>query len=83
MAHARGGHEVEHALQEPHAGAQDGDEAKLLAVDHRRVHRAQRRFEASEDERQVPCGLVGEQRAEFACELPEFGDRRFLTSHQR
>src|SRR3712207_8642857 len=46
MADAGRGHEVEHALQDAVARAQDRDEAELLAGQDRRLHRLQRRFDA-------------------------------------
>jgi len=47
MGDARGGHQVQHAIQKPIAGAQDGGEDQLLALDDRRGHRAHRAFRAS------------------------------------
>ena len=71
MADARARHQVEHALHQPVAGAQDRDEAQLLALDGRRVIVRQRRFDGFEGQRQVACHLVAQQQRNLAQQLAE------------
>ena len=71
MADPGRGHQVQHAVQQAVAGAQDGDEAELLAGDGLALRRLQRRLDAHRLQRQVARGLVGHQQAELARQAAE------------
>ncbi len=63
MSHPGGRHEIEQSFQQPGAGAQDGDEAELLARQQGRHHRLQRGFDRHHLQRQIPHDLIAQQQA--------------------
>jgi type I restriction enzyme M protein len=62
VAHARAGHHVEHAVEKTIAGAQDGHQHQLFAVNHLAGHGLQRGLDLDVLQRHVACDLVGHQR---------------------
>ena len=82
MADARRGHQVQHAVENAVAGAQDGDEAELLAGELRRQHGLERRVGRDAGERQVAGDLVGEQQADLADEMAELRGGRVPVAQQ-
>src|SRR3569833_2792993 len=58
---AGGGHEIQHAVEQPIAGAQDRGEDQLLALDGGRIHHLQGRFDRDHFELEVACDLVSHQ----------------------
>ncbi len=90
MRDPRGGNQIEHAVDQGEAGAQDRREHQLLAADLRRLDALQRRFDLDQVERQVARDLVAKQDAELAAQLAErfgrevlFAQQRQLVLHQR
>jgi hypothetical protein len=66
VADARRGDQLEHAVEQPVARAQDRDEDELLAQQDGRLHRGQRRLDGPGGHRQIPRDLVGEQQRDLA-----------------
>ena len=81
MAHARERHQIEHALGQAEAGAQDRHDHQLLAVEQRRLHGLDRRLDMRLAERQVARGVVAQQQADLAQQAAEIGARRLLVAH--
>jgi hypothetical protein len=59
VAYARTRHDVEEAVEQPGAGAQDRHEHELLAVDQSALHRLERRLDLHVVHRHVARDLVG------------------------
>src|SRR3990167_3340118 len=76
MALACQRHQLEQPFGEPEAGAQDGHDHQLLAVEQRRLHRGDGSLDALVDQRQVLGGVVAQQQADLAQEPAEIGARR-------
>ena len=76
MAHAGERHEIEHALGEAEAGAQDRHDHQLLAVEQRRIHRLDRRLDPRLHQRQVARGVVAQQQPDLAQQAAEVRARR-------
>ena len=83
MADARTGDDVEHAVEQADAGAQDRHEHDLLAVDLAPRRRRDRRLDRDLAQRQVARDLVGHQRGEFAEQAAELDRARLLLPQQR
>ena len=83
MADAGGGDQVEHAVQEAVAGAEDGDDADLLAGQRLGLHRHQRGLDVPGLERQVAGDLVAEQEGDLAHQAAELGGRGLLLPGER
>ena len=83
MGDARGRHQIEHALHEGHAGAQDRREHQLLAGDLRRLHARQRRLDLDIGQRQIARDLVAQQHADLLEELAKRLGRDVLVAQQR
>ena len=82
MADARGRNQIEHAVEQAVARAQDRDQAQFLRRQHGRLDRRERRFDRLGFERQIACDLVREQRADLAQQAAEIRRRGFLAPHQ-
>ena len=76
-------HEVEHAIENAVAGAQDRNEAQFLAGQHRHWGAFERRLDVGLLERQVAGRLVTEQQADLAHQLAEFRGAGVGCAHQR
>src|SRR5579883_318266 len=83
MADTRRWDEVEHAVDEAEAGAQDRHEAELLAGEHRRAHAGERRLDLGLGEGQVARRFVEHERRDLAQERAELARRDVLRAHQR
>jgi hypothetical protein len=83
VRHARGRHQLQHAIEKADAGSQDRREHELFAGDHRRLHGLQRRFDVDHFERQIARDLVAEQHPDLVQELAEALGRARLVAHQR
>ena len=83
MADAGRGHQVEHAVEQAVAGAQDRDQADLLAGQQGCPHRLQRGLDLGRGERQVARDLVADQQGHLAHQAAELGHRGLLHPHQR
>src|SRR5690349_21664672 len=68
---ARRRQDLEHAVEDAVAGAEDRDQHDLLAVEHRRLDRRDRRLDLGHRRRQVAAHLVREQHADLAQEVAE------------
>ena len=79
MRDARRGDEVEHALEEAVAGAQDRGEDRFLAFEDRGIHFGKRRVDLLGGELQVAGDLVGDQLGDLAKQLTEIGRRRVAS----
>ena len=82
MADAGRGHQVEHAVEQAVAGAQDRDQADLLAGEQRRLHRLAAASRSRRGQRQVAGDLVADQQRHLAHEPAELGHGRLLHPHQ-
>ncbi len=83
VADARRGHQIQHAVEEPYAGAQDGDDHQLLALELRCLDAGQGRLDPHHGEGQVAQHLIGQQQRDLAEELAELGRGRLLSPHER
>jgi hypothetical protein len=77
------GQDLEHAVEDPVAGAQDRDHDRLLAVEHRRHHRRDRGLDLDQRGRQIATHLVREQHADLAQQVAERAGAGLLATHQR
>ena len=82
MADAGRGHQVEHAVEQAVAGAQDRQEAHLLAGQQGRLHRLQRGLDLGGGERQVARDLVADQQRHLAHQPAELGHGGLPHPHQ-
>ena len=82
-ADAGGGDELEDAVEEAVAGAQDRDEGELLALEDGGVHLGERGADGLHRHRQVAGDLVGEEEADLAQELAEARGRGVVLAHER
>ena len=83
MADTGRGDDLEEALEKAVSGAKNGDTDELLALDHRRLHGAERRLDVDQRGRHVARDLVGHQRADLAQQHSERARARVLLSHER
>ena len=65
VADAGRGHELEHAVEDAEARAQDGDEHDLLALQGGGLDLGERGLDLDVRELHVPGGLVGQQRGQL------------------
>ena len=83
VADARRGDEVEQAVEQAVAGAQDRHEHQLLALEEGCLHGADRRLDVAQLGRQVAQHLVAQQQRDLAQQRAELRRRRRLVAHQR
>src|SRR5690606_37647816 len=77
----RGGHEIEHAVEQPVAGAQYRGEDQLLSLQRRRLHRRQRCLDLDRRQLKVARHLVAQKQRYLAQQPPESRRRRLLLAH--
>ena len=83
VAHARAGHDAQHAVEEPVARAHDAHEHGLLAVDDGALHGLERGLDVDQLGGHVPRDLVGHQHADLAQQAAEAARAAVLLAHQR
>ena len=81
MGDASGRDQVEHAVEQAVAGAQDRDEDQLLALDGGRVHCRHRRLDGDHFQLDVARHLVAHEVGNLAQEPPEPGNGGLLVAH--